>query len=185
MALSPSPTSPLTGRRSLTPPAQPLTKRDKRRNQHVALQQDLQSEFENGRESHYRQQLIALQQDMNMVTNADPYKPEPLEDAPEDIARLVADQASGTPYQSEMSSQAGKWYTEFVHEVNEAKHQKELALIELSVSPEIVAKIAIKSTAHIGAATTQCETRATQIRVRLPASSGCQRSRTYEEHLAG
>ena len=133
MAYSPSPASPPAGRRSPTPPAQPLTKRDKRRNQHVALQQDYQAEFDNDREGHYRRQLIALQQDMNLVTQADPYRPEPLEDAPEDIVQLVAKQASGTPYQSEMSSLAGKWYTEFVHEVNDAKEAKELALIELHV----------------------------------------------------
>lgn len=131
MAYSPSPTSPLAGRRSPTPPAHPLSKRDKRRNQHVALQQELQAEFDDHREQHYRSQLIALQQDMNLVTSADPYKPEPLEDSPDEIAQLVANQASGTPYQSEMSSSAGRWYTDFVHEVNDAKEAKELALIEL------------------------------------------------------
>ena len=100
----------------------------------MSLQQDYQADFDNDREGHYRRQLIALQQDMNLVTQADPYKPEPLEDAPEDVVQLVAKQAWGTPYQSEMSSLAGKWYTEFVHEVNEAKEAKELALIELHVS---------------------------------------------------
>lgn len=131
MAYSPSPTSPQMSRRSPTPPAQPLSKRDKRRNHHVALQQEYQANFEDNREQHYRSQLIALQQDMNLVTSADPYKPEPLEDAPDEISQLVATQASGTPYQSEMSSSAGRWYTEFVHEVNDAKQAKELALIEL------------------------------------------------------
>ena len=92
----------------------------------------MQAEFDDHREQHYRSQLIALQQDMNLVTSADPYRPEPLEDAPEEIAQLVAHQASGTPYQSEMSSSAGKWYTDFVHEVNDAKEAKELALIELA-----------------------------------------------------
>ena len=124
----------MTGRRSFSPPAQPLTKRDKRRQNHINLQQALQADFDNGREGHYRSQLLALQHDMYMVTNADPYKPEPLDDGPADIARLVSEQAAGTPYQAEISSQAGKWYTEFVHEVNEAKEEKELALIELAVS---------------------------------------------------
>lgn len=133
MAYSPSPTSPLAGRRSPTPPAQPLSKRDKRRNQHVALQQELQNDFDSNREHHYRSQLIALQRDMNMVTQANPYDPNPLEDSPEEIARMADVQASGTPYQSEMSSLAGRWYTEFVHEVNEAKEQREIALIQLEV----------------------------------------------------
>lgn len=91
----------------------------------------MQTEFDDHREQHYRSQLIALQQDMNLVTAADPYRPEFLEDSPEEIAELVALQAQGTPYQSEMSALAGRWYTDFVHEVNEAKEAKELALIEL------------------------------------------------------
>lgn len=70
---------------------------------------------------------------MNLVTQADPYRPEPLEDSPEEIARLVESHASATPYQSEMSSLAGRWYTEFVHEVNDAKESKELALVALQV----------------------------------------------------
>lgn len=132
MAYSPSPISPLGGHRSPTPPtAQPLFKRDKRRQQHLSLQQDLQNDFDMNRELHYRTQLIALQNDMNLITQADPYGPEPLQDGPEDIARLVEAQTSGTPYQSEMSSLAGRWYTEFVHEVNDAKQAQELALIEL------------------------------------------------------
>lgn len=91
----------------------------------------MQTEFDDHREQHYRSQLIALQQDMNLVTAADPYRPEFLEDSPEEIAELVALQAQGTPYQSEMSALAGRWYTDFVHEVNDAKEAKELALIEL------------------------------------------------------
>lgn len=70
---------------------------------------------------------------MNLITHADPYLPEPLEDSPEEIARLAEQAASGTPYQSEMSSLAGKWYAEFVHEINDAKEAKELALIQLIV----------------------------------------------------
>ena len=134
MVYSPSPTSPLPGRRSPSPPAQPLSKRDKQKNQHVILQQDLHIDFNSNREQHYRAQLIALQHDMNLVTQADPYGQDPLEDSPEEIARLVEANASGTPYQSEISSLAGKWYTEYIQEVNEAKEQKEIELIQLQVS---------------------------------------------------
>lgn len=140
MAYSPTPTSPLAGvgrtgyaNRSPTPPVQPMSKRDRRRTQHLAHQQDLLDDFSSNRESHYRKQLIALQNDMNLITHADPYNPEPLDDSPEEIARLAEQAASGTPYQSEMSSLAGKWYAEFVHEVNDAKEAKEIALIQLQV----------------------------------------------------
>lgn len=70
---------------------------------------------------------------MSLISQADPYDPEPLEDSPEEIARIAELAASGTPYQSQMSSMAGKWYAEFVHEVNDAKEAKELALIQLMV----------------------------------------------------
>ena len=140
MAYSPSPTSPLAGvgrnnyvNRSPTPAAQPLSKKDKRRTQHLAHQQELMEDFSINREGHYRRQLIALQNDMNLITHADPYMPEPMEDSPDEIARISEQAASGTPYHSEMSALAGKWYAEFVNEVNDAKEEKELALIQLSV----------------------------------------------------
>ncbi|RMD41615.1 hypothetical protein DV735_g3527, partial [Chaetothyriales sp. CBS 134920] len=144
MAYSPTLTSPLArgGRsgytlgnanRSPSPPApQALSKRDRRRTQHLAHQQDLLDDFSSNRESHYRRQLIALQSDMNLITHADAYTPEPMDDSPEEIARLAEQAASGTPYQSELSSLAGKWYAEFVREVNDAKEAKELALIQVT-----------------------------------------------------
>ena len=140
MAYSPSPTSPLAAvsrrnyaNRFPTPPAQPLSKKDKRRSQHIAYQQELRDDFSSNREIHYRRQLIALQNDMNLITHADPYMAEPLEDSPDEIARISEQAASGTPYQHEMSALAGKWYTEFVNEVNDAKESKEISLIQLSV----------------------------------------------------
>jgi hypothetical protein len=140
MAYSPSPTSPAgansihPGRRSPSPPAMPVSKRDKKRNQHVAHQQDLVDEFTLNRDHHYRSQLVALQFDMNLITQADPYNPEPLEDSPDEIARMVEEAAAGTPYQAEMSKMAGRWYSEFVHEVNEAKEAKDIELTQLMVS---------------------------------------------------
>lgn len=71
---------------------------------------------------------------MNLITQADPYSPEPMEDHPESIARMIEEAAVGTPYQSEMSELAGRWYSEFVQEVNEAKEAKEIELTQLRVS---------------------------------------------------
>ena len=140
MTYSPSPSSPTAGtgsglhltQRSPTPP-QPISKRDKRRNQHIAYQQDLENEFNQNRDHHFRAQLLSLQYDMNAITQADPYNPEPLEDSPDEIARMMSDAAVGTPYFSEVSSLAGKYYQEFVHEVNDAKEARDLALIQLQV----------------------------------------------------
>ena len=72
---------------------------------------------------------------MSLISQADPYEPEPLEDSPEEVARIAELAVSGTPYQSQMSSLAGKWYAEFVHEINDAKEAKEIALIQLVVWP--------------------------------------------------
>ena len=70
---------------------------------------------------------------MNMITQAELYSPEPLEDSPEEIARTVEDLAAGTPYQSEMPKLAGRFYTDFVQEVNEAKETMEIELTQLVV----------------------------------------------------
>lgn len=141
MAYSPSPTSPLAGqgsgfvnRASPTPPQQPVTKRDKRRMHHNAIQQDLQADFHNNREAHYRAQLLALQHDMNLIAQADPYNPESLEDAPEEMARIAEMAGAGTPYQHEMSALAGRWYSSFVQEINETKEAAEIEMIRLKVN---------------------------------------------------
>ena len=141
MAHTPSPPGPLPGanigmhpdHRSLSPPAQPMSKKDKKRAQYHAHQQDLVTEFAQNRDVHYRSQLVALQYDMNFITQADPYNPEPLEDSPDAIAKMIAEAAAGTPYQADMSKLAGRWYSEFVQEVNDAKEAKEIQLTQLVV----------------------------------------------------
>ena len=122
------------GRRSPTP--QPLSKRDKRRQQHMAHQQELLDDFSQNRDHHYRSQLIALQNDMNLIQHADPYQPESLEDSAEEIAKQIEATSAGNPFAADMSSLAGRWYSEFIYEINEAKEEKDLALINLAVSAQ-------------------------------------------------
>ncbi|KAK4938165.1 hypothetical protein LTR10_021324 [Elasticomyces elasticus] len=190
MAYSPSPTSPLAGpdnavyshRRSPTPPTQPLSKRDKRRNQHVAHQQELYNELASNREQHYREQLIALQTDMNLISQADPYEPEPLEDSPEEVARIAEVAASGTPYQSQMSSLAGKWYAEFVHEVNDAKEAKELALIQLVNNHNArLERLKYECDYRLHLAAEECEHMTSTLRERLFQSLSNKRQRLMKE----
>jgi hypothetical protein len=146
MAQSPSPPSPLGGRyrsyanRSPSPPAQPMSKKDKRKSQHVAQLQELHDEFQYNRESQFRKQLVALQQDMNMITHTDPYLPELIDDTPEEVSRFAEQAASGTPYQSELSQSAGRWYADFVREINAAKEAKELALSSITVRHTTISK---------------------------------------------
>lgn len=155
-----------------------MSKREKRKHQHVTLQQDLQNDFNENRERHYREQLIALQTDMNLVSQADPYGPDPLDDTPDGIMRQIESSAYGTPYQSELSSLAGKWYTEFVGEVNEAKEAKELELIRLKVSE----RATYSNMMLIATGKSRSTTRAIEIRMRLQITSGGRRMRIYDQY---
>lgn len=131
---SQSPTSPTHVRHSPTPPAQPLSKREKKRNAHQQRYQDLTNDFAQNRDVYFRGQLLALQYDMNLITQADPYQPEPLEDSPEEIGRMIETASAATPYHNELSPNAGRWYAKFVEEVNKAKETKEIELTQLMVS---------------------------------------------------
>src|SRR4051794_33553480 len=99
MAYSPSPTlSPTMAitskpdrRQSPTPPQQPISKRDKRRGQLSERLSEITNSFQLNRDSHYRQQLHALQIDMTLIMGADPYTNGPLDDSPENIAKMIAD----------------------------------------------------------------------------------------------
>jgi hypothetical protein len=110
-----------------------MSKKDKRKSQHIAHLQEHQDDFQYNRESQFRKQLVNLQQDMNMITHADPYIPDSIDDSPEEVSRFAERAALGTPYQSELSQSAGRWYAEFVREVNAAKEGKELALSDITV----------------------------------------------------
>lgn len=116
-----------------SPPPQPISKRDRKRNQQMAQFQDLSNDFKENRSSYFHKQIVALQHDMNLITQADPYNPEPLDDSPEAIVGLIEVAAAGTPYQSEMSSLAGKWYSEFIQEINQAKEARDIELTQLMV----------------------------------------------------
>lgn len=99
----------------------------------MAHQVELLDDFNQNRDYHYRTQLIALQNDMNLIQQADPYLLEPLDQSPEEITKQIEATSAGNPFAAEMSNLAGRWYAEFVYEVNEAKEAKELALINLAV----------------------------------------------------
>ncbi|KAJ9190690.1 hypothetical protein DTO166G4_6546 [Paecilomyces variotii] len=145
MAYSPAPVSPTAGAigqpvagsmnargRSMSPPTNPpLSKRDKRRTALQERLQDLTASFSQNRDAQFRQQLHALQCDMTLINNADPYTPGPLPDSPEEIARLIENTVGGGKFGKEMASVAGTWYARFVQEINQVKEETdaELALL--------------------------------------------------------
>ncbi len=130
-----------------SPPTQPLSKRDKRRSLLADRLSDLTASFSNNRDAHYRQQLQALQVDMNLINNADPYSDKPLEDTGDEIANMVNVAAGGNPQAGANGSQggnqrrlevdtaqlAGKWYARFAEKVNNAMEERDAKLTTVKV----------------------------------------------------
>ncbi|RAL07716.1 Sds3 domain-containing protein [Aspergillus homomorphus CBS 101889] len=146
MAYSPAPPSPVNGSsnpimsnnihsrgRSTSPPTSvPLSKRDKRRSALQERLQDLTASFSQNRDTQFRQQLHALQCDMTLINNADPYDPGPLPDNPDEIAQLIESTVGGGKFAKEMASLAGMWYARFVQEINQAKTERDSDLTMLA-----------------------------------------------------
>lgn len=111
----------------------PISKRDKRRSALQERLQDLTASFSQNRDAQFRQQLHALQCDMTLINNADPYALGPLPDSAEDVARLVDETVGGGLFGREMASLSGMWYAKFVQEVNQVKEEKDAELAMLAV----------------------------------------------------
>ena len=150
MAFSPSPqlsprtatagnTHALKHERAMTPSilAPPLSKRDKRRTLLAEKLQDLTSAFSQNRDSYYRQQLQAIQADINLIMQADPYQDQPLDDSADDITKLLNDLMSGNPHSTvngELAATCGSRYARFVEQVNNAIEERDAKLTSLHVS---------------------------------------------------
>lgn len=111
----------------------PISKRDKRRSALQERLQDLTASFSQNRDAQFRQQLHALQCDMTLINNADPYALGPLPDSADDVARLVEGTVGGGLFGREMASLSGMWYARFVQEVNQVKEEKDAELAMLAV----------------------------------------------------
>jgi hypothetical protein len=150
MAYSPAPISPTAAGgvggpsgglhsrgRSMSPPVAasnfPLSKRDKRRTALQERLQDLTASFSQNRDTQFRQQLHALQCDMTLINNADPYAPGPLPDSAEDIASLIESTVGGGKFGKEMASLSGMWYSRFVQEINQIKEDRDAEMVALVV----------------------------------------------------
>ncbi|MDN6412178.1 MAG: Sds3 domain-containing protein [Yaniella sp.] len=93
------------------------------------------SQFSNNRDIQFRQQLHALQCDMTLINNADPYVTGPLPDSAESIASLIEETiGGGSKFAKEMAGLAGTWYSRFVQDVNEIKERRDAELVKAMVS---------------------------------------------------
>ncbi|KAI9893880.1 MAG: hypothetical protein M1814_005433 [Vezdaea aestivalis] len=134
---------------SSNPAPPPLSKRDKRRNVLSDKLTDLTNSFSQNRDNHYRSQLTALQVDMQMILRANPYKDAPLADSGEDIDEMIAQTIGGNPQaqssapdvvqsshrwaEPDAAALAGRWYMQFVEDINSAAEERDLHLTQLEL----------------------------------------------------
>lgn len=91
--------------------------------------------FSANKDFHYRQQLQAIQVDTNLILRANPYEENPLPDGSDDIYDMVI-KVTGPNSQvtnalnngGDVSSIAGKLYSEFAIEVNDAMEERDAAM---------------------------------------------------------
>jgi hypothetical protein len=105
---------------------------------------EMVASFNTNLRPHYEAQANAIQVDIGLILRADPYKNKPLEDDPDEISNLIQNAvagsaaAAGKPIpdpiaEGDFVSDAGKFYTEFVHEVNNAMEERDINLTLLQV----------------------------------------------------
>ncbi|RDL41263.1 Uncharacterized protein BP5553_01242 [Venustampulla echinocandica] len=137
MATSPSPQlSPTMGLRvdrqqSNSPPQQQLSKRDKKRTLLAERLAEITMQFSANRDLHYREQLQALQIDMNLIMEADAHGETALTNDPNAIDLLVQENIKKSMMKSigpNPPPRAGKMYADFAKNVNDAMEERDAAL---------------------------------------------------------
>lgn len=125
-----------------------MSKRDVRRNRIVEKLQTMVNSFSANGHQHYRAQLQAIQVDMTLLIGADPYRTGgPLEDSHDEIRAMVDSIVRASPSgvgginlpedeaaRNDFYSIAGKRYSEFVRNVNNAIEERDADLTALHVS---------------------------------------------------
>jgi hypothetical protein len=140
-AMIPSPElSPVMGashridrQQSNSPPLQEqqLSKRDKRRTNLANRLAEITAQFSDNRDVHYRNQLQALQIDMNLIAEAPVHGDKTLPDKPEDIDKLVRDNIQKNIMKgigANVPQRAGRVYADFAKEINDAMEEKDALL---------------------------------------------------------
>jgi hypothetical protein len=140
-AMIPSPDqSPIMGashridrQQSNSPPLQEqqLSKRDKRRTNLANRLAEITAQFSDNRDVHYRNQLQALQIDINLIGEANAQGDMPLPDSPGAIDKLVRDNLQKNLMKAigaNVPLRAGRVYADFAKEINDAMEEKDAML---------------------------------------------------------
>lgn len=140
-AMIPSPeVSPVIGashridrQQSNSPPLQEqqLSKRDKRRTGLANRLAEITAQFSDNRDVHYRNQLQALQIDINLIGEADAHGDMPIPDSPAAIDKLVRDNLQKNLMKAigaNVPLRAGRVYADFAKEINDAMEEKDAML---------------------------------------------------------
>lgn len=125
----------------MTPPPQPLSKRDKRRTILNEKLTDMFASFNTNYADHFYAQLAAVKCDMNLILQADPYGDAPLEEDGQHIAKLVArardefhaSRPWGPEGEASFSASSGKHYSRFVNSINTAMEERDAELAQVYV----------------------------------------------------
>ncbi|KAI6710084.1 hypothetical protein JHW43_007407 [Diplocarpon mali] len=115
-------------------PPQQLSKRDKKRTVLAERLAEITTLFSANRDQHYRTQLHAIQIDSNLIAEADVHSKLPLPDDAEEIDELVKRNIQKTMMKSvgpEPPQRAGRIYSDFATEVNDAQEERDTALATL------------------------------------------------------
>jgi hypothetical protein len=146
MAMSPSPQlSPVMAsshrqERQDSPPAQPISKRDKRRTQLLDRLHDITVQFTNNKDQYYRAQLQAIQLDTALILHAVPYVEDPTKDLAGELEALVYKITGGRQdamkslNERELAAIGGNIYAEFQNEVVDAMERRDATLTMHTVS---------------------------------------------------
>ena len=97
--------------------------------------------FEQNHTDHYWAQLSAMQCEINLLMRADPYREGPLDDSPAGIAQQTSDARKEVCSQRPITAEAeasfqhssGKFYPEFVRQINSALEQRDADLTSIHV----------------------------------------------------
>jgi hypothetical protein len=93
--------------------------------------EDITKQFSQNRDVHYREQLQAIQLDMNLIMEADAHGKEQLSNSGPDIDILVRDNMQKISMKSVgpvPPPRAGKAYADFAKEVNDAMEERDTTL---------------------------------------------------------